>query len=132
MSSALQEAGISIQELDYLNAHATSTGIGDVSEIKAIQRLTNDFGHLHISATKSMTGHLLGAAGAVEGIASILSVQQNKIPPTINTREVDEAIPDGLNLTLGKAVEKEVNFALSNSFGFGGHCAAVVFKKYTL
>ncbi|QHT67702.1 beta-ketoacyl-ACP synthase II [Rhodocytophaga rosea] len=132
MKAALEDAEIPASEIDYINAHATSTPLGDVSELKAIAKLFQEHaGKLHISATKSMTGHLLGAAGAIEAVASILSVYQNAIPPTINTSEVDPEIPSGFNLTLGKAVAKEVNYALSNTFGFGGHNATAIFKKHT-
>lgn len=132
MKTAINEAQISESEIDYINAHATSTGIGDLSEIKAIERLFKPYlNKLQISSTKSMTGHLLGGTGAIEAIASCLSVQTNWIPPTINTRDVDSSIPSELNLSLGKKSTKEIQYAISNSFGFGGHCAALVFKKYT-
>ena len=131
MESALNEANISPSKIDYINAHATSTGVGDLSEIKAIERLFQSNLHqLQISATKSMTGHLLGGTGAIEAIATCLSVQTNWIPPTINTSKVDERIPSVLNLTLGEKSSKNVKYALSNSFGFGGHCAAIILKKY--
>ena len=130
MQEALDDAGLQPSDIDYLNVHATSTPVGDLSETKAIIRL---FGEnptrLNISATKSATGHLLGAAGAIEGIASVLAVKNNIIPPTINTQNVDEAIPSSLNLTLGKALNKTVNVAMSNTFGFGGHNATAVFSK---
>lgn len=132
MKAAIKEAQISESEIDYINAHATSTGIGDLSEIKAIERLFKPhLNKLQISSTKSMTGHLLGGTGAIEAIASCLSVQTNWIPPTINTRDVDSSIPSEFNLSLGKKSTKEIRYAISNSFGFGGHCAALVFKKYT-
>jgi len=131
MQEALDDAGMSPSEIDYLNAHATSTPLGDLSETKAMIRL---FGsnptHLNVSATKSATGHLLGAAGAIEAIASIMAVNQDIIPPTINTQHIDEAITSSLNLTLGKKVYKKVNVAMSNTFGFGGHNATAIFKKY--
>ena len=130
MQSALEDAGLNKEEVDYLNAHATSTPVGDLSEIAAIAKL---FGHqpshLHISATKSMTGHLLGAAGAIEAIASVMSIQKSIIPPTINTKHLDAAIPAGLQIVLGSAIEKNVNVAMSNTFGFGGHNGIVVFRK---
>ncbi|QJB36405.1 beta-ketoacyl-ACP synthase II [Chitinophaga oryzae] len=130
MKSALQEAEINLQEVDYLNAHATSTPVGDLSEIAAITRL---FGpapdHLHISATKSMTGHLLGAAGAIEAIACIKSITNGIIPPTINTTTLDPQIPSSLQIVLQSAIEKEVKVAVSNTFGFGGHNGIVVFRK---
>jgi 3-oxoacyl-[acyl-carrier-protein] synthase II len=130
MQLALEDAGLNKEEVDYLNAHATSTPVGDLSEIAAIGKM---FGatpsHLHISATKSMTGHLLGAAGAIEAIASVMSIQQGIIPPTINTQELDAAIPSTLQIVLGTAIEKPVNVAMSNTFGFGGHNGIVVFRK---
>ncbi|MBO6515701.1 MAG: beta-ketoacyl-ACP synthase II [Bacteroidia bacterium] len=131
MDAAITEAGIAQGQIDYVNAHATSTGIGDLSEIRALERLFgNHMEQLQVSASKSMTGHLLGATGVIEAISTSLSVQQDIIPPTINTVNVDEDIPTSLNLTLGKSVAKNVQYALSNSFGFGGHCAALVLKKY--
>jgi 3-oxoacyl-[acyl-carrier-protein] synthase II len=131
MSEALDDADMKPTDIDYLNVHATSTPVGDLSETKAIIRLFGENPtHLNISATKSATGHLLGAAGAIEGIASILAVKNDIIPPTINTQVVDEAIPSSLNLTLGKSVHKKVNAAMSNTFGFGGHNATAVFKKF--
>lgn len=130
MQLALEDAGLNKEEVNYLNAHATSTPVGDLSEIAAIGKM---FGaapaHLHISATKSMTGHLLGAAGAIEAIASVMSIQKGIIPPTINTQELDPAIPSTLQIVLGTAIEKEVNVAMSNTFGFGGHNGIVVFRK---
>ncbi|PSL43820.1 3-oxoacyl-[acyl-carrier-protein] synthase II [Chitinophaga niastensis] len=130
MKFALEDAGINKEEVDYLNAHATSTPVGDLSEIAAIGKL---FGtapaQLHISATKSMTGHLLGAAGAIEAIASIMSIQKGIIPPTINTKQLDAAIPAGLQIVLSEAMDKKVNVAMSNTFGFGGHNGIVVFRK---
>ncbi|MCL4128641.1 UNVERIFIED_CONTAM: hypothetical protein GTU68_050179 [Idotea baltica] len=131
MALSLEEANISPDKMDYINAHATSTGIGDLSEIKAIEKLfESNLDRLQISATKSMTGHLLGGTGAVEAIATCLTVQSGIIPPTINTTEVDKEISDKLNLTLGEKSSGEVTYALSNSFGFGGHCASLVLKKY--
>ncbi|PCJ63585.1 MAG: beta-ketoacyl-[acyl-carrier-protein] synthase II [Bacteroidetes bacterium] len=131
MKNALLEARIEPNKIDYLNAHATSTGLGDLSEIKAIERVFHShLNSLQISATKSMTGHLLGGTGAIEAIATCLSVQQNQVPPTINTKEIDSSIPPEINLTLNKKVDKNIEYALSNSFGFGGHCAALVLKKY--
>lgn len=131
MENAITEANISPHNIDYINAHATSTGVGDISEINAIKRLfQSNLSQLQISATKSMTGHLLGGTGAIEAIATCLTVQSNWIAPTINTTDIDESIPTELHLSLGKKSTKEVNYALSNSFGFGGHCAALVLKKY--
>jgi 3-oxoacyl-[acyl-carrier-protein] synthase II len=130
MKDALKDAGINSEEVDYLNVHATSTPVGDISEAQAVSRL---FGpapdHLTISATKSMTGHLLGAAGAIEAIACLCSIRDGIIPPTINTRRLDPAIPSGLNILLGQAEERTVKVAMSNTFGFGGHNGIVVFKK---
>ncbi len=131
MKHALDESGIEPKDINYINAHATSTGLGDISETKAIEKLfANNLKDVQISATKSMTGHLLGAIGAVEAIATCLSVQNDEIPPTINTLEIDEGISKDLNFTLGKAVKKPVHYALSNSFGFGGHCTSIAMKKY--
>ncbi len=130
MELALQEARLNIEEVDYLNAHATSTPVGDLSEVKAITKV---FGqkteNLSISATKSMTGHLLGAAGAAEALLSIKTIQEGKIPPTINVVELDPAIPKGIHIVTGEAIEKTVNVAMSNTFGFGGHNAIVIFRK---
>ncbi len=130
MKLALKEAGLTIADVDYLNTHATSTPVGDLSEIKAISNLTGtDQLKLKISATKSMTGHLLGAAGAIEAILCLLAIQDNIIPPTINTTELDASIPDHFNIVTKKALAVEVNVAMSNTFGFGGHNATVVFKS---
>jgi 3-oxoacyl-[acyl-carrier-protein] synthase II len=130
MQDALKDAELSKGDVDYLNVHATSTPVGDVSELQAVTRL---FGpapdRLVISATKSMTGHLLGAAGAIEAIACLLAIRDGIIPPTINTRELDPAIPSGLNILLGEAQKRRVDVAMSNTFGFGGHNGIVVFKK---
>lgn len=131
MELALLDAGITSSEVDYINAHATSTPLGDVSETKAIASFFGDHvRNLNISATKSMTGHLLGAAGAIEAIVCIKSINDSLIPPTINTQTVDLEIPGVLNLTLGKAQERTVNIALNNTFGFGGHNVITIFKKY--
>ena len=130
MLDALDDAGINAGEIDYINAHATSTPLGDESELKAIARVFGNRKNLHVSGTKSMTGHLLGAAGALEAIISIKSIQENIVPPTINTSEVDAEWTNTFNLTLGKAVSKEINYAISNTFGFGGHIATIIFKKY--
>ncbi|AWW31724.1 beta-ketoacyl-[acyl-carrier-protein] synthase II [Echinicola strongylocentroti] len=132
MKFALEDAGITPEEVDYINVHGTSTPLGDVSEIKAIQRIFGDHAYdLNISSTKSMTGHLLGAAGAIEAIASIMAINHDLVPPTINHFTKDEAFDEKLNLTFNKAQEREVNVALSNTFGFGGHNASVIFKKIT-
>jgi 3-oxoacyl-[acyl-carrier-protein] synthase II len=131
MSLALEEAGFKASDVDYLNVHATSTPLGDESETKAVKRLFGDApAHLNISATKSATGHLLGGAGAIEAAVCVLAVKNDIIPATINTTKVDAAVPAGLNLTLGKAVKKTVNVAMSNTFGFGGHNATLLVKKF--
>lgn len=131
MKNALQDAGLTPEDIDYVNVHGTSTGLGDVGEIKAVKTVFGEHAYnMNISSTKSMTGHLLGAAGAIESIASILAIQNSLVPPTINHSNVDEDFDPKLNLTLNTAQEKEVNIALSNTFGFGGHNASVIFKKY--
>lgn len=130
MQLAMQEAGANIEDIDYLNPHATSTPMGDLVELKAISKLFGGNKGLDISATKSMTGHLLGAAGAAEAILSIKAVEQGIIPPTINLHRLDENIPKDVNIVFGEAKEKDINFALSNAFGFGGHNATLVFKKF--
>ena len=125
MSSALEDAGLKPEDIDYINVHGTSTPVGDISEVKAIQALFGEHAYkLNISSTKSMTGHLLGAAGAVEAIASVLSVKNDVVPPTINHEEGD-------NDENNKAQHRTVRAALSNTFGFGGHNACVIVKKYT-
>ncbi|HVS98335.1 MAG TPA: beta-ketoacyl-ACP synthase II [Puia sp.] len=130
MSDALKDAGVAKDDVDYLNAHATSTPVGDLSETLAIGRLFGDTPpNLVISGTKSMTGHLLGAAGAIEAIACLLSIRDGIIPPTINTHHPDPAIPPGLRILLGQALERPVRVAMSNTFGFGGHNGIVVFRK---
>ena len=131
MLAALEEAGILPGDINYLNAHATSTPQGDISELKAIQRLFGNSSTLSISATKSMTGHLLGATGAIEAIAAIKSVETDIIPPTINSTEIDPEFKDLFDFTLGHAVTKKVNYAMNNTFGFGGHMATTIFKKYS-
>jgi len=129
MLEAMQEAGIQPADIDYLNVHATSTHMGDISELKAVARVFGKNTGLHISATKSMTGHLLGAAGAIEAIACINAIRENTVPPTINTKEVEPEFAGKFDLTLGKAVSKTINYAMSNTFGFGGHIATSIFKK---
>jgi 3-oxoacyl-[acyl-carrier-protein] synthase II len=131
MSLALEEAGISATQIDYVNAHATSTPLGDVGELKAMERVFGIKPNANISATKSMTGHLLGGAGAIEAIACIKAVQEDITPPTINTKEVEPAYADKFDLTLGTAKRRTVNYAMSNTFGFGGHIASSIFKKFT-
>lgn len=131
MSLALEEAGLSANEIDYINAHATSTPQGDISELKAIEKIFKTSPNANISATKSMTGHLLGAAGAVEAIACIKAIQDNIVPPTINSVDIEPEFKDSFNLTLHTAQQREINYAMSNTFGFGGHIATSIFKKYT-
>lgn len=129
MKNCLANAGLKPEDVDAINTHGTSTPLGDVAELKAITRVFGDHAkNININSTKSMTGHLLGAAGAIEAIASILSIQHGIVPPTINHTTVDENIDPNLNLTLNKAQKRTVNVAMSNTFGFGGHNACVVFK----
>ena len=133
MQNALEDAGLNPEDIDYINVHGTSTHVGDISEVKAIKDVFGDAAFkLNISSTKSMTGHLLGAAGAVEAMVSVLAVKNNIVPPTINHEEddKDEEIDYNLNFTFNKAQQRTVRAALSNTFGFGGHNACVVFKKY--
>lgn len=130
MMEALNDAGITATDIDYINMHATSTPIGDASELIAIKRVFGENPDLNISATKSMTGHLLGAAGAIEAIACIMATAEDTIPPTINTQQVDPEWDGKYELTLGKLQYRKVNYAMSNTFGFGGHIASAVFKKY--
>jgi 3-oxoacyl-[acyl-carrier-protein] synthase II len=131
MQFAIEEADVSPEQIDYVNLHATSTPAGDPPELMAVQQLfRNSLKKLNVSATKSMTGHLLGAAGAIEAIATILAIKENEIPPTINTEIIDPSIDLKVDLTLRNPQKKEVNFALSNTFGFGGQNASVLFKKY--
>ena len=133
MERALKDAGLKPEDVDYINVHGTSTHVGDISEAKAIKEVFGDAAYkLNISSTKSMTGHLLGAAGAVEAMISVLAVKNDIVPPTINHAEGDEdpEIDYNLNFTFNKAQEREVRVALSNTFGFGGHNASVIFKKY--
>lgn len=129
MTEALSDAGITAQDIDYINMHATSTPMGDPSELTAIERVFGTNPDLNISATKSMTGHLLGAAGAIEAIACIMATKDNVIPPTINTQNVDPEWEGKFELTLGEKQQRTVNYAMSNTFGFGGHIATAVFKK---
>ena len=133
MENALKDANIKPEDIDYINVHGTSTHVGDISEAKAIKEVFGDHAYeLNISSTKSMTGHLLGAAGAVEAMACVLSVKNDIVPPTINHEEGDEdpEMDYKMNFTFNKAQERKVNYALSNTFGFGGHNCCVVFKKY--
>ncbi len=130
MKWALEDAGLRPSDVDYLNPHATSTPLGDISELKAVTTLFEGATEqLFISATKSSTGHLLGAAGAAEAVICIKAIQNNTIPPTINTTRLDPGVPPNLNLVLGTKIEHEVRVALSNTFGFGGHNASAVFRK---
>ncbi|MEP7264635.1 MAG: beta-ketoacyl-ACP synthase II [Bacteroidota bacterium] len=131
MNAALSDAGISLNEIDYINVHGTSTPLGDVAELKGIKTVFGDHAfNLNVSSTKSMTGHLLGAAGAIESVATILAVQNDLIPPTINHFTDDPEIDARFNLTFNKAEKRIVNAALSNTFGFGGQNASVIFRKY--
>ncbi len=131
MKNALDDAGMAPEDIDYINVHGTSTPLGDISEVTAIQRVFGEHAYqLNISSTKSMTGHLLGAAGAIEAIASILAITHDTIPPTINHFTDDPAFDPRLNFTFHKAQKRTVRAALSNTFGFGGHNASVIFKKF--
>jgi 3-oxoacyl-[acyl-carrier-protein] synthase II len=131
MTRALKDAGIGPDQIDYINTHGTSTPLGDTAELKAIKNVFGEFAYkMNISSTKSMTGHLLGAAGAIEAMATILAIKNGIIPPTINVLNLDPEIDPKLNLTPNKAQKREVRAAISNTFGFGGHNAAVVIKKY--
>jgi 3-oxoacyl-[acyl-carrier-protein] synthase II len=132
MINALNDAGMQPSDIDYINVHGTSTPLGDISEVKAVQSVFGEHAYsLNISSTKSMTGHLLGAAGAIEAVAAILAIQHNTIPPTINHFTDDEVFDQQLNFTFNKAQQREVNAVLSNTFGFGGHNVSVIFKRYT-
>ena len=130
MRNCLENAGVKPEEVDHINTHGTSTPLGDVAELKAISEVFGDHAkNININSTKSMTGHLLGAAGAIESIASILAMEHSLVPPTINHKVVDENIDSSLNLTLNKAQKRDVKVAMSNTFGFGGHNACILFKK---
>ncbi len=130
MNEAMREAGITADQIDYVNMHATSTPLGDNSELKAAHRVFGKRKSLAISATKSMTGHLLGAAGAIEGIATVLALKEGMVPPTINTTEIEPDFADNFEFPMGKAVPKKMIYGMSNTFGFGGHIASVLFKKF--
>lgn len=131
MKLAIEDAEVDISEIDYINVHGTSTPLGDIAETKAIKSLFGEHAYnLNISSTKSMTGHLLGAAGVVETIACVMALKNNIVPPTINHKTFDPEIDEKLNLTLNKAQKREINYALSNTFGFGGHNASLLVKKY--
>jgi len=130
MQLAMNEAGVQPEEIDYINAHATSTPVGDISEVRAIQTVFGETNHdLVVGGTKSMTGHLIGGAGAVEAALTVMALKENTIPPTINTKELDPAIPDTMKIAGPTATKKELNVAISNTFGFGGHNTSVLFKK---
>lgn len=131
MNEAIREAGIHADQIDYINMHATSTAQGDNSELIAAKRVFGERKSLSVSATKSMTGHLLGAAGAIEGIACVLALQNNFVPPTINTTEIEPDFSALFDFPLEKGKTKEMTYAMSNTFGFGGHIASIIFKKYT-
>lgn len=130
MMAALEDAGMQPSDIDYINAHATSTHVGDTSELVAMQKVFGENPALNVSATKSMTGHLLGAAGAVEGIASIKAIAEGIIPPTINSKDIEPEFANKFDFTLGTAVKKPIRTAMSNTFGFGGHIATAIFKRY--
>jgi 3-oxoacyl-[acyl-carrier-protein] synthase II len=130
MLNCLRDANLKPEDVDVINMHGTSTGLGDLAESKAIKEVFGE--HLYsmnVNSTKSMTGHLLGAAGAIEAIASVMSIQKNIVPPTINLHTQDEAIDPKINFTFGTAQKREVKVALSNTFGFGGHNACVIFRE---
>ena len=131
MKNALDDAEMNPEDIDYINVHGTSTPLGDISEVTAIQRVFGEHAFkLNISSTKSMTGHLLGAAGAIEAIASVMATVNDIVPPTINHFTDDPAFDPRLNFTFHKAQPKKIRAALSNTFGFGGHNASVIFKKF--
>ncbi len=131
MKFALEDAGLEPEAVDYINVHGTATPLGDISETIAIKKVFGEHAYkLNISSTKSMTGHLLGAAGAVESIAALMAIERGVVPPTINLKNLDERIDPKLNLTANTAQKREVKVALSNTFGFGGHNASIIFKKY--
>ena len=132
MQNALEDANMKPEDIDYINVHGTSTPLGDVSEVKAVKEVYGEHAYnLNISSTKSMTGHLLGAAGAVEAIASILALQKNIVPPTINNENFDDQLDAKLNFTLNKAEKRNVNAVMSNTFGFGGHNASIILKAFS-
>jgi 3-oxoacyl-[acyl-carrier-protein] synthase II len=132
MKNSLRDSGFNPEDIDYINVHGTSTPVGDPSEVKAILKLFGDAAYkLNISSTKSMTGHLLGAAGAIEAVATVLAVKHDTIPPTINHFTDDPAFDKNLNFTFNAVQKRTVRAALSNTFGFGGHNASVIIKKYS-
>jgi 3-oxoacyl-[acyl-carrier-protein] synthase II len=131
MENALRDSGLLPSDVDYINVHGTATPLGDISEVLAIKDVFGEDAYkLNISSTKSMTGHLLGAAGAIEAIASIFAINHNLIPPTINHFTDDDQLDNKLNYTFTEAQEREVNVALSNTFGFGGHNTSIIFRKF--
>jgi len=131
MKNALEDAHINLTEIDHINTHGTSTPLGDIAEVNAILSLFGEHAYnININSTKSMIGHLLGAAAAVESVATVLTVYNDIVPPTINHFEDDERLDNKLNFTFNKAQERVVNYALSNAFGFGGHNTSLLFKKY--
>ena len=130
MIKAIKEAQLQPGDIDYINAHATSTFLGDISEAVAIDKVFNGNKKVLISASKSMTGHLLGATGAVEAIICVLALKHGIIPPTINTKNIDDGIPKSLNVVLNESVSKNIQYAMNNTFGFGGHTATSLFKKF--
>ncbi len=131
MNRAISDAGIKPGDIDHINTHGTATPLGDIAEVKAIKNVFGEHAYkININATKSMTGHLLGAAGAAEAIASILALNHNIVPPTINFENEDPELDNKLNYTFGKAQERDLNVVLSNNFGFGGHNSSVIFKKF--
>jgi 3-oxoacyl-[acyl-carrier-protein] synthase II len=130
MKEALREAEISAEQIDYINMHATSTPLGDNSELIAAKRVFGERHSLSISATKSMTGHLLGAAGAIEGIACVMALKEQMVPPTINTTDIEPDFKDLFDFPMGNAIKKDLTYAMSNTFGFGGHIASIIFKKF--
>ena len=131
MKNALRDAKSNQTDVDYINVHGTATPLGDLSETKAIKNVFGDHAYkLNISSTKSMTGHLLGAAGAIESIAVIMSIMNGIVPPTINLDNIDPEIDPNLNLTPNKAQKREVNVGMSNTFGFGGHNTSAIFRKF--
>lgn len=132
MEEALRDAGLKPEDIDYINVHGTSTPLGDIGEVTAIKKVFGEHSYkLNISSTKSMTGHLLGAAGAVEAIAAVLAIQHQTVPPTINHFTDDEALDNKLNFTFLKAQKRKVDVVLSNTFGFGGHNFSIIFRKFT-
>jgi len=130
MVKALKEAGLKPEDIDYINAHATSTPLGDASEIIAMEKVFSDNKKLYVTSTKSMTGHLLGGTGAVEALSCVLSLKYGIVPPTINTKNLDDLFPAYRKVVLGEAVSANIRYAMNNTFGFGGHTATTLFKKF--